>query len=490
MILNIEDMSKLREYVNNLIQKNLPIKSNEKSQFGEVFTPVSMIETLYERFPKNIWSNDNYTWLDPAGGIGNFPLVLFFWLMNGLRSKISNETKRAKHIIEKMIFISEINSKNVEICKKIFKSICPSAKLNIYKGDFLKLPESTRGINWPQKFNCIIGNPPYNIGGTGLEGSKRTHIVFTEHALNLLEKNGYLAYICPPSYREADSPMNELFKRANGHFVFIKIYGAQETAKLFHIQGRVDGFIFQKDKPGSTVIDDEYNEISEDVNINLDINIPNFGFSIFKKLNEKVKKLGHIKAFRNTEMSSIKSNTFGCNGRNKVLHLIVEKGKRVFKTVKKHSLTSTPKLLINGLGVPYVYYDSKGEYGPSQSPVIILKPSKNIVNFINSDFFPFLAWGLRLTGNNNLPYLFNSVPDISKDNNSYKTMDDIKRGLGLTDKEVKFIEEHFHKYEYENRDIIENCANLNKSRNNKKKTVKKNTKSSSNAKTRNRKKSI
>ena len=74
--------------------------------------------------------------------------------------------------------------------------------------------------------------------------------------------------------------------------------------------------------------------------------------------------------------------------------------------------------------------------------------------------------------------------------NSYKTMDDIKRGLGLTDKEVKFIEEHFHKYEYENRDIIENCANLNKSRNNKKKTVKKNTKSSSNAKTRNRKKSI
>jgi hypothetical protein len=490
MNLMINDMSKLREYVNDLIQKNLPIKSNEKSEFGEVFTPISMIETLYERFPKNIWSNENFTWLDPAGGIGNFPLVLFFWLMNGLRLKIKDETKRAKHIIEKMIFISEINSKNVEICKKIFKTISPDAKLNIFKGDFLKLSESTRDLNWPQKFNCVIGNPPYNIGGTGLEGSKRTHIIFTEHALNLLEKNGYLSYICPPSYRESDSPMNELFKKANGHFVFIKIYGAQETAKLFHIQGRVDGFIFQKDKSGSTIIDDEYDEISENININLDVNIPNFGFSIFKKLNDKVKKLGHIKAFRNTEMSSIKANTFGCNGKNKVLHLIVEKGKRVFKTVKKHSLTSIPKLLVNGLGVPYVFYDGKGEYGPSQSPVIILKPSKNIVNFINSDFFPFLAWGLRFTGNNNLPYLFNSVPDISKENNSYKNMDDIKRGLGLTEKEVKFIEEHFHRYEYENKDIIEKCVKSNKYSKNKKQVTKKNTKTSSNAKTRIRKKAV
>ena len=42
-------------------------------------------------------------------------------------------------------------------------------------------------------------------------------------------------------------------------FVFIKIYGAQETNKLFHIQGRVDGFIYQKDAKGSTIINDEYN---------------------------------------------------------------------------------------------------------------------------------------------------------------------------------------------------------------------------------------
>ena len=108
------EMTKLREYVDELIKKNLPAKSNEKSEFGEVFTPVSMIETIYERFPKKVWSDLSYTWLDPAGGIGNFPLVLFFWLMNGLQDKIPNDTKRAKHIIEKMIYIAKKSISNLQ----------------------------------------------------------------------------------------------------------------------------------------------------------------------------------------------------------------------------------------------------------------------------------------------------------------------------------------------------------------------------------------
>lgn len=451
------DIHKIKDHVDKLIHKHLPAKTLEKSKFGEVFTPVLMIETLFSGFPKNVWNNPSNTWLDPAGGIGNFSLVLFFWLMDGIKKEIPNDTKRAKHIIEKMIFIAEINTANVNICKKIFKTICPTASPNINKGDFFKL--NTKSLNWPDKFNFIIGNPPYNIGGTGLEGSKRTHIVFTEHSLNLLEKKGYLAFICPPSYREADTPMNKLFQAANGHFVFIKIYGAQETAKLFHIQGRVDGFIFQRDTQGTTKIDDEYHNIVPNINIKLNKHIPNFGFTIFDKLYNKVDKQGHIPAFRNTEMSSVKSNTFGCNGHNKVLHLIIEKGKRVFKTTKKHSLASTPKLLINGLGVPYVYYDSLGEYGPSQSPVIVVKPSKNIVNLVQSKFFSFVAWGLRLTGNNNLPYLFNALPDVSKETNKYKTLDDIKHGFGLTNEEIEFIDKNFSIYEYENKDIIEKCNN-------------------------------
>jgi len=167
-------------------------------------------------------------------------------------------------------------------------------------------------------------------------------------------------------------------------------------------------------------------------------------------------------------MSSIKANTFGCNGKHKIVHLILEKGRRVFKTTKQHPLATTPKLLINGLGVPYVFYDQHGKYGPSQSPVIILKPSKNVVHLLQSAFFSFIAWGLRLTGNNNLPYLFDYVPDLRSEKNSYSSMKDIQQGFHLTAAEVTFISDHFHRYEYQDVDLYEKCV---RSATRKKKTV-------------------
>lgn len=447
----------LRDHIEDLIDKHLPSKEKEKSELGEVFTPVSMIETLYKQYPKQVWSNPSLTWLDPAAGIGNFHLVAFMWLMEGLKTVFPNKTKRAEHILEEMLYFVEINPTNVKTCRAIFKTLCPTATLNIHQGSFLTMEPSK--LKWPSKFDSIVGNPPYNLGGTGLEGSKRTHIQFTEVGLSLLEPNGFLAYICPPSYREADTPMNQLFQDEKGHFVFIKIYGAQETHKLFHIQGRVDGFIYQTNKQGTTTIDDEYGVVTKGLTLDLTKHIPNFGHTIFAKLYAMVEKEGHVEAFRNTELSSVKAHTFGCKGRNKVLHLITEKGKRVFRTKQEHSLQTTPKLLINGLGVPYVYYDKKGEYGPSQSPVIIVKPSPQIVSLISSKFFSFLAWGLRLTGNNNLPYLFDAVPSLTKTSaNAFKTMDDIQKGFHLTKAEVEFIDKHFTAYSYQDKDLIEPCV--------------------------------
>lgn len=433
--------------IHALIESHLPAKDKEKSKHGEVFTPVSMIDTLYNHFPTSIWSQPQRTWLDPATGIGNFTIVLFFRLMKGLQRVIPNETRRAKHILEKMIFMAEINKKNVAVCRDIFHKLCPSATLNLHTGDFLSLDMAAAG--WPT-FDCVVGNPPYNIGGTGLEGSKRTHIVFTEKALNVLGKGGWVAYICPPSYRETNTPMNQLFQDAAGHFVFIKIYGAAETFQLFRIQGRVDGWIYQKGTKGTTVIDDEYGVVTKGLTLDFTRHMPNFGYTIFEKLWKMVQKMGHVEAFRNTEMSSIKASTFGCGGKHKILHLILEKGRRVFRTVKEHSLAHEPKIMVNGLGVPYVFYDRRGEYGPSQSPVVILRPSAAIVNLLQSDFFSFIAWGLRLTGNNNLPYLFDYVPLLTG-----KTT---WRNLGLTVAEVAFVQEHFHRYVYTDTDLIEPCV--------------------------------
>lgn len=451
-----------------LLEKHLPAKTKEKKTLGEVFTPVSMIERLLDMFPASIWKRKDTCWLDPAAGIGNFLVCVFFRLMEGLKGSIPGEADRARHILRNQLYMVEINPANTAICRRIFGELSDEPA-HIHEGDFRSVAKD--GVKgWPATFDCILGNPPYNLGGTKLEGTKRVHILFTELGLGLLSAGGYLGYICPPSYREAGTPMNRLFHDAGGHFVGVKVYGAPETFKLFKIQGRVDSFLYKKGGKGTTVFEDEFGHTST-VTLDLDAHIPNFGLRMFERLKGWVKKLGHVKAFRTTEMATTKAATFGCSGRHKLLHLIVKEGRRIYKTRKQHSLASVPKLFLNGLGIPYVYYDKVGAYGPSQSPVVILRPSTKLVNFTHSDVFTALVWGLRITGNNNLPYLFDYVPQLEKVPYTFSQKGDFVRFLGLTKAEQAFLATHFKRHVYADADVVEPCVRSRTATRKKKKGV-------------------
>lgn len=423
-------------------------QDSEKSSHGEVFTPLALVEEMCDEFPASIWKQKDTTWLDPSSGIGNFPIVIFFRYMSGLASVIPSPVKRAKHIIENMLFMVEINPVNVQRSTALFKRLCPSATPQLYQGDFL---EGSFPSSWPSTFHVVIGNPPYNIGGTKRKGSKRTHIPFTERGLSLLRPRGYIGYICPPSYRQADTPMNRLFHNTPGYFVYLHILGSKETYQKFRIQGRVDIFLYQtlpegakqKQNPPETKVIDEY-QVHASVSLSLDRHIPNFGHTIFQKLYSLVDKYGHVEGHRTTVMTTVHADTFGC-GKHPLLHLIVEEGRRIYHTKKPHPLIGVPKLFINGLGIPYVFYDKKGKYGASQTPILILRPSASTVTFIQDPLFVFISWGLRLTGNNNLPYLLDAVPLTSLQN------------LHLTVKERDWINKHFSVPTYTDADILIPC---------------------------------
>jgi site-specific DNA-methyltransferase (adenine-specific) len=123
---------------------------------------------MLDKLPKRVWSDPTLTWYDPANGLGNFMIVVYLRLMKGLASKIPDEKKRKRHIIENMLYMSEINKKNVYICKRIFDSGNQYA-MNIHVGDSLTF-DHTKKAGWPKKFNIIIGNPPYNKSFTGKNG--------------------------------------------------------------------------------------------------------------------------------------------------------------------------------------------------------------------------------------------------------------------------------------------------------------------------------
>ena len=124
-------INKTPNEIKEIIKKHLPVKNKQKEEHGEVFTPIFYLEEMLDTLPSYVWTNPNLKWLDPANGIGNFPMLIFEKLMRGLEKKIPNRAKRAKHIIENMLFMIEIDESNVKVSREIFG---PSA--NIYKGSF------------------------------------------------------------------------------------------------------------------------------------------------------------------------------------------------------------------------------------------------------------------------------------------------------------------------------------------------------------------
>jgi len=430
-----------RHSVNRFLNTHKTIKNKEKGSHGEVFTPLSVIDTMLASLPKSVWSESSLMWLDPACGIGQFPLKIirggagYPGLYDGLAKSIPNESERMKHILHHL-HCYDLNPKNVAMLRKEFEELCPGAtEVHVKTADFL---DTTLG----RKFDIIVGNPPYNTGGTKRVGKKRVHVEFVEKALDSLEPKGYLLFVCPPNYRQAGTTMNHLFAGRHGHFQHIRIFGPDETHRLFKVQARVDSFLWQESVRGKTHIIDEYGQSYVGA-LDLDHHVPNFAHTLFDKLRR-------IPLLENTASRSTSATTIGCKGFSKdgtfpTIHLIIQDGIKVLGRNKAHPCQHRQKLILNGLGIPYVLYDAEGKYGVTQTPVVILEPSKGLVEFMESKLFQLMVWALRLTGNNNLPYVCDMIPA------------DFGASLKLSAVEKELIES-FEIPVYANRELNVECA--------------------------------
>jgi hypothetical protein len=247
---NIHEPDKLLEFING----ELKPKEKEKKENGEVFTPLPLVNEMMDRLDeayikehgRGIFTVKELKWLDPAVGIGNFPIIVYQRLMVGLVDEIRNEEERRKWILEEMIYASELSAKNVFVYKKIFCG--DNYDLNIYEGDTLKMdirdgfvPEDFSG------FDVIMGNPPYNKGGirshTGdMLGDKNETIwtKFIEKSFEWLKPDGFLAFINPLSWlKKSHSLHNEMLEK---HIVWLKLW--DNIKSLATINGKIPISLF------------------------------------------------------------------------------------------------------------------------------------------------------------------------------------------------------------------------------------------------------
>ena len=368
----IREPDKLLEYINN----NVTPKEKEKKEAGEVFTPINSVKEMLDKLPKKVWSDHTLKWLDPAVGIGNFPIIAYLHLMEGLKSWEPNEEKRRKHIIEKMLYMVEISKKSIIILNKIFCG--DKYKLNIFPKSFFDYTETG--------FDIIMGNPPYNPPkkeGKSTGNSIWQHFVMK--SFYMLKEKGYLVFIHPPGWKK---PTNDIFKeevflkhkdqvkmqvrqgqvwqvlkeKGNYSFIYTNDQKSKSVEYINHFPA-VDFYVYQKG--GKRTKCDTKNIFngqiieSKDVDINYDLSfLPNLltkeSLQIFSKvLNKNDSKLTFKRGPdpRNGFKSEMKS------GKYRYLYTLNRKMEKQYQYSNKYSdLIDKDKFIINELGGIDVYY--------------------------------------------------------------------------------------------------------------------------------------
>lgn len=168
--------------IEDFIRANLSVRDFEKNKYGEVFTPYSYICDILNELPSTIWSNPELRWLEPASGIGNFCVVIYIHLMDGLVRVIPDQRARHEHILRNMIFMVEINEENVIRTREIFGPFA-----NIQCADFLA-QDICCADKQKQEYDVIIGNPPFQTPrDTARNSSKGGQTLWDKFILKSLE---------------------------------------------------------------------------------------------------------------------------------------------------------------------------------------------------------------------------------------------------------------------------------------------------------------
>ena len=127
----------------------------------------------------------------------------------------------------------------------------------------------------------------------------------------------------------------------------------------------------------------------------------------------------------------------------KNIHGIKKKGIKVCYSDKPHSLHYKRKFIINGIGsYNYVFYDEKGEYGFTQSPVAIVEPNKNTCQLIQSKLFHYIVDATKIIGNNFNKKTSLFLPLIAEDKVIIQNEKELYIYLKFTSTEISEIERY------------------------------------------------
>jgi len=373
-----------------LIDSCLKPKQSEKKQFGEVFTPMWLINEMINNLDicyakingKSIFTEMRFKWFDTASGMGNFPVAVYLKLMEGLKSQIPNDEDRKKHILENMLYMSELNKKNVFICHQIF-NINNQYNLNLYEGDTLELDTTQEwGID---KFDVILGNPPYQQK----VGPKKTETLwdkFIVKSFTLLKSSGYLVYVHPSGWRNIEGKFKNIQKEIlTRNLQYLEIHNEKDGMKTFSSETRYDWYVLKNEKVDTTntIIKFQDGTVNT-INVNGLEFIPNGEYekimSMIAKNGEESVDVIYSRSLYGTDkkhMSRTKTEeckypcVYTVNSKSEITY---------YYSSKQHGHYEVPKFIWSNGRISSIgsYVDINGDYGLTQFAYAIVDKPENL----------------------------------------------------------------------------------------------------------------
>lgn len=482
----------------------------------EVFTPPDVVNKMLDVLPQELFENPNTTFLDPCCKTGVFLREIAKRLLVGLERKIPDLQQRIDHICHKQLYgiaiteLTSLLSRRSVYCSKSpdgrysvsrfsspdgnirFKRIkhtwvngrCKYCGANMqqyergddletYAYEFIHSDNVEKLFN--MKFDVIIGNPPYQLSSTDIEGKANAmpiYHLFVEQAKKL--NPSYIVMIIPSRWMTGGSKALDEFRHLMIHDQRISIIHDYLDSKCVFsgvdIKGGVCYFLWDKTHSGKCQF---YTHNETEINIasrllseeNGEFLIRNNKLiSIKNKVSQKNEPTVDTIASPQTPYgflsnAFIKTERLFSNTKEKgCIYRVIGLGKG-FKREIKYLLPNIPLLKDYDSSsfkvfIPEVYGNgSMGEMPPQ--PIIGLPndictqtfrqfggfknliEAENFCNYIKTKFFRLLVGMLKYT--HHAPakvYQFVPLQDFSKP----WTDEELYAKYGLSQEEIDFIE--------------------------------------------------
>ena len=466
-----------------LIDSCLKPKQKEKEENGEVFTPMSLVFEMLDNLDKHyisankrsIFSEKEFKWFDPAAGMGNFPVAVYLRLIEGLKPQIPNDEERKKHIVENMLYMSELNKKNVFIIHQIF-NMNIKYKLNMHDGDTLEL-DIMKVWGLPvNSFDVILGNPPYNKGGiwshTKKMNSEKREVLwmnFIKKSFKWLKPDGFLGFITPLYWLKYINEIHTIMLEK--HIIWLKLWDNSQSKRMINADIPISLYVLQNTfnltnkKSEITSILKRRNLITTSSEyLNPKYSIPLAFHSIFNKL------IGFIET-RNLQLE-YKTKTIKSSGTKAKIPTeytlednwavdtyTIKEGLMVKKTTEQHPDANKRKLIISNKASFCGAFIDEGKlaltgcnkyYILGENLELIKKLLDFRITHIISHFTKYTQDFLDKEA-------FTYIPDIRKLGITDITEDEFYKLLGLTLEEIKQIKPNMSNTAFEE-DKVDNVS--------------------------------